>query len=164
MTSFIALYQRRGNALLFCVGIFLIVVLSLLASSKVFVPPTLSTSTLDPLSMSLVSPLAQFVALICWVTLSMLIGLFFTRTFFGGTTFAEIYIVGALLGSAALPILYVIASVLLQVLTVAEILPRVILGNELQVYALTSIFFLLLVGIIFLIGLEVINAARKPTI
>lgn len=162
MTSLIALYRRRGTTFLVMVGLLLLGVVGLLRSGALSGFPDSIPDTSDPLMGRLFSPLAQLVAGLFWVTLSLIVGLVWGRALFGVTTFAETYLVGALLGTAGFPILYTLAVSVFKVLASASVLPEMVWTGEPQVYALLSLFMLLLSGILLLISREVIRALSKP--
>ena len=161
MTSLIALYQRRGTVLLLSVGVLLLGIIALLYSTLLTGLPDAGAAS-TALTASLFSPMAQFVAGLFWVTLSLLIGLIWARAFFGTTTLSETFVVGALLGAGGFPILYAFFLLLFEGLARAKLTPEVIFAGEPQVYALIALFALLLVGILLLIGREVVRALRKP--
>jgi hypothetical protein len=110
----------------------------------------------------LFSPLAQVIAGLFWVTLAFVVGLVWSRVFFGSTTIAEVFLVGALLGAAGFPVVYACVVMLLKLLAVTSVLPPVSFTGEPQIYALLSLFVLLLLGILLLIGKEVLRALQKP--
>lgn len=160
MTSLIALDQKRGTVLLVTVGVMLLAILvAVLFGFNTGAPITPASEGF--LFMSLDAPLAQVLALMFWTTLSFLLGLVWSRALLGSSNLSEIFLVGALLGTAGFPLMYAFFSVLFGVLSQLQVLQIVLQGHD-QAYALTSLFLLLLLGILVLIGREVIHAASKP--
>ena len=162
MTSLIALDQKRGTVLLVTIGVVLLAIL--FASLFGFAAGTSSTSTPVP-EISLVTwhdaPLSQALALTFWATLSFLLGLVWSRALLGSSNLSEIFLVGALLGTAGFPLVYVFFVLLFGVLSKLQ-MPQIVLAGHDQAYALAALFLLLLLGILVLIGREVLRAASKP--
>ena len=160
MTSTL-LYRRRGTVLLYLIGGLLLCTLAILAFGSIAIVDSASMS-LDALSQSLFSPLAQVVALLVWGTLALLLGLIYARAFLGSTSLLEVFLVGALLSSAAFPLLYVAFTGLFTLLDRTDLTPQIVLGTTTDIYALPALFFMLLLGLLLLIAREVMRAATKP--
>jgi|GEM_PF-2514563 len=163
MTSLIALYRRRGTVLLITMGLSLT---ALLVALVLGFDSGLTGHVLEEsdaaLMASLREPLSQGLAVLFWFTLSMILGIIWSRALLRSTDLSEIYLVGALMGAAGFPILYGVLSLFFYGLSQLEDMPVFLMEGNIQSYALTGLFLLLLFGVLVLIGREALNAARKP--
>lgn len=156
MTSLVALYRRRATALLLFMGVLLMGALLLHLRGDSAVPTEVYT---DAVTLRLFSPLAQVTAFLFWATLMGLIGMVWSRAFFGSVSSSDVFITGALLSVTSFPIFKTLLVYLLSAFHSLGILPALFIVGHDQAYMLLSLFFVLLLGLMTLIAREGIKAA-----